>query len=63
MIAPEVFVLNDVDGTASARFEDVPAEQKDSANEAARSCPEQAIRVTAVAVSQPRDDRAGQIAT
>lgn len=45
MIAPEMFVLDDVDGTSSAVVEVVPADQEELVLEAARSCPEQAIAV------------------
>ncbi|MBO0678053.1 ferredoxin [Mycolicibacterium sp. S2-37] len=45
MIAPESFVLDDVDGTASPASEVVPADQEDAVREAAQSCPEQAISV------------------
>ena len=43
MIAPESFVLDDVDGHSSAVNEIVPADQEDAVREAAQSCPEQAI--------------------
>lgn len=43
MIAPDMFELSDVDGSASALTEIVPAEQEEQVREAARSCPEQAI--------------------
>ncbi len=43
MIAPDSFVLDDVDGHASPVFEVVPADQEDVVREAAHSCPEQAI--------------------
>jgi ferredoxin len=43
MTAPNLFVLSDEDGHASAVTEDVPAGQEELAREAARSCPEQAI--------------------
>jgi ferredoxin len=43
MTAPNLFVLSDEDGHAQAVSEDVPAGQEESAREAARSCPEQAI--------------------
>jgi ferredoxin len=45
MIAPEMFVLSDVDGSSSAVSEVVPADQEEAVCEAARSCPEQAIVV------------------
>ncbi len=45
MIAPEMFVLSDIDGTSSAVTEIVPADQEELVAEAARSCPEQAILV------------------
>ncbi len=43
MIAPDSFVLDDVDGHSSAVSEEVPADQEDAVKEAAHSCPEQAI--------------------
>jgi ferredoxin len=43
MIAPEMFVLSDIDGSSSAVTEAVPADQEDLVREAAQSCPEQAI--------------------
>ena len=46
MTAPDLFVLSDEDGHASAIHEDVPAGQEELAREAARSCPEQAIVIT-----------------
>ena len=45
MIAPDVFVLSDFDGTSSAACEIVPAGHEEQVREAARSCPEQAILV------------------
>jgi ferredoxin len=45
MIAPESFILDDVDGTASPANEVVPADQEDAVREAAQSCPEQAISI------------------
>jgi ferredoxin len=45
MIAPEMFVLSDIDGTSSAVSEVVPADQEALVVEAAHSCPEQAIMV------------------
>jgi ferredoxin len=45
MIAPDSFVLDDVDGHASPVSEIVPAGQEDAVKEAAHSCPEQAILV------------------
>jgi ferredoxin len=49
MIAPDTFVLDDIEGHASPVSEDVPPEQESQVREAAQSCPEQAISV--------RDDR------
>ena len=49
MIAPDSFVLDDIEGHSSAVSEDVPPDQQDSVREAAQSCPEQAITI--------RDDR------
>lgn len=43
MIAPDSFVLDDVDGHASPVNEVVPADQEELVREAAQSCPEQAI--------------------
>jgi ferredoxin len=45
MIAPEMFTLNDLDGTSSAVCDVVPPGQEELVQEAARSCPEQAIVV------------------
>ncbi len=45
MIAPEMFVLNDLDGSSSAVCEVVPPDQEDLVREAAHSCPEQAILI------------------
>ncbi|WP_349270535.1 ferredoxin [Mycolicibacterium parafortuitum] len=46
MIAPESFVLDDVDGHAHAVPGRVPDGHHASVAEAARSCPEQAILLT-----------------
>lgn len=43
MIAPDSFVLDDVDGHSSPVSEIVPPEQEEAVREAAHSCPEQAI--------------------
>ena len=43
MIAPEMFVLSDLDGSSSAVGEIVPSDQEELVREAAHSCPEQAI--------------------
>ena len=43
MIAPEMFVLIDIDGSSSAATVVVPSDQEDLVREAAQSCPEQAI--------------------
>lgn len=43
MIAPEVFELDDIDGHAHAKNEQVPSEFRRQVRDAARSCPEQAI--------------------
>lgn len=43
MIAPDMFELSDIDGSASAVTELVPADQEIAVREAAQSCPEQAI--------------------
>jgi ferredoxin len=45
MIAPDSFVLSDIDGTSSAVNEVVPPDQQDAVREAAHSCPEQAILI------------------
>jgi len=45
MIAPDSFVLNDIDGTSSPVSEVVPVDQQDAVREAAHSCPEQAILI------------------
>ena len=45
MIAPDSFVLDDIEGHSSAVSEDVPPDQDDVVREAAQSCPEQAIFV------------------
>ena len=59
MIAPDVFELSDVDGSASAVSEFVPPDQEDLVREAAGSCPEQAI-VIDDARTPSRELRAGQ---
>jgi ferredoxin len=46
MIAPDSFVLDDIEGHSSAVSEDVPPDQEDVVLEAAQSCPEQAITIT-----------------
>ncbi|APE13961.1 ferredoxin [Mycobacterium crocinum] len=45
MIAPDMFELNDIDGSSSAVTEEVPADQIELVREAAHSCPEQAILI------------------
>ncbi len=45
MIAPQMFVLSEVDGSSSAVCEVVPPDQEELVREAAHSCPEQAIVV------------------
>ncbi|MFY9922242.1 MAG: ferredoxin [Mycobacterium sp.] len=45
MIAPESFLLSDIDGTSSPVTEVVPADQEDAVREAVHSCPEQAISI------------------
>jgi ferredoxin len=45
MIAPDAFVLNDIDGTSSPVHEVVAAGLEDAVREAAHSCPEQAITI------------------
>ena len=46
MNAPELVALRDEDGHATVRAVDVPPEQEQFAIAAARSCPEQAIRLS-----------------
>ncbi|SEP05323.1 ferredoxin [Trujillonella endophytica] len=43
MTAPDLFVLSDEDGHASAVGGDVPPNREAAAREAARTCPEQAV--------------------
>ena len=43
MIAPDMFTLSDLDGTSSAVCDVVPPDREELVQEAARSCPEQAI--------------------
>ena len=45
MIAPDSFVLSDIDGSSSPVNEIVPEDQQDAVREAAHSCPEQAILI------------------
>lgn len=45
MAAPTLFELSDIDGHATAVDTEVPADLAESAREAYRSCPEQAISV------------------
>jgi ferredoxin len=45
MFAPEIFTLDEVDGHSSALDGDVPADLEAKAEEAIRSCPEQAISI------------------
>jgi ferredoxin len=45
MIAPESFILDDVDGHASVVAEVVPEQKQRQVREAAQSCPEQAIAI------------------
>jgi ferredoxin len=45
MIAPDSFVLDDIEGHSSAVSEEVAPGQEDVVREAAQSCPEQAIFV------------------
>ncbi|TCN41397.1 ferredoxin [Rhodococcus sp. SMB37] len=46
MAAPDLFELSDIDGHATATLEDLPAHLGRTAQEASRSCPEQAITIT-----------------
>ncbi len=43
MAAPALFELSEIDGHATAVRSDIPADLADSAREAFRSCPEQAV--------------------
>ena len=43
MVAPEIFVLDDEDGHASAIDGDIPSDKIADVREAIRSCPERAI--------------------
>ncbi len=45
MAAPTLFELSDIDGHATAVDTEVPVDLAESAREAYRSCPEQAISV------------------
>ena len=45
MIAPALFTLSDEDGHSTAIDGEVPAGQESKADEAIRSCPEQAISI------------------
>jgi ferredoxin len=45
MIAPDSFVLDDIEGHSSAVSEEVAPGQEDVVREAVQSCPEQAIFV------------------
>lgn len=45
MIAPDSFVLDDIEGHSSAVAEEVPPDQEAQVREAAQSCPEQAIMI------------------
>jgi ferredoxin len=45
MIAPDMFTLSDLDGTSSSVCDVVPPDQEELVQEAAHSCPEQAIVV------------------
>jgi len=47
MVAPEIYVLDDEDGHATAVDGDVPADLIEKVHEAVRSCPERAIAETA----------------
>lgn len=43
MVAPDIFVLDDEDGHATAVNGDVPPDQVNAVREAVKSCPERAI--------------------
>ena len=63
MIAPDMFALSEVDGSASAVTTLVPKDQEKLVLEAAHSCPEQAIvldHIVDEAASQPGGRRAMQ---
>jgi ferredoxin len=47
MVAPNMFVLNDIDGTSTVVDDLVPADEREHVHDAARSCPEQAVVVEA----------------
>jgi ferredoxin len=46
MRAPQLFELDEVDGHSTAVVDEVPADQEPDAQEAANSCPEQAITLS-----------------
>ena len=46
MRAPQLFELDEVDGHSTAVVDEVPADQEPDAEEAANSCPEQAITLS-----------------
>jgi ferredoxin len=53
MAAPDAFALDDIDGHATAVFEDgVPADQEAAVREASLSCPERAIAIEQDAKSE-----------
>lgn len=53
MIAPEVFQLDEVDGHSTAIIDgEIPADLQEKAREAVRSCPEQAISISASETSE-----------
>ena len=43
MACPEIFALNDEDGTAIVLQPDVPPDLEDAVDHAVRGCPEQAV--------------------
>jgi ferredoxin len=45
MAAPDLFTLDDIDGHATALDGEVPEGREGKADEAIRSCPEQAISI------------------
>ncbi|CAM3236537.1 ferredoxin [Mycobacterium colombiense] len=61
MIAPDSFQLDDVDGHAHAATDIVAGEYRDVVQEAARSCPEQAIEIVAEASDRARAERNGAV--
>lgn len=61
MIAPDMFRLDDIDGTSAAVCEVVPPGREDIVREAARSCPEQAIVVEQAHNGSSRFDKGQEV--